>query len=419
MFSLTAEQLLLSWLFLAPIFQESASTQRFGHFLGLALYTAPPFVLAMKTILTRGVRIRARWFDFVPGLYVAYALGALMVSPALQEASIIGTLRDFYQTVALGAIVYYVIVFWPGRAFSAVRLCGAVLAAAALQAALSIIEAGTGRNLWSDFGWHRAGQAQRSIGTLTNPALLGAFIGVGIVVALAVLCWNGPRQLRPPAIVVLVLGLPGLMFSLTRGPILATALAALTVMLLSPRTRLIGLAAVAVTALAIFAAWPRITTSAVYEARIAQRENVDVRVVLQQVSLKLAQEKPLFGWGFGSFDRIKFGVSLDNPALPLAVVLQDTSHNTFLTVLVELGGVGLLLLLFPIGAVGWQAVQRVHLRDSERWIYIAGLSAIGVLVLSAATFDLRFFSFVPMLPLLFVALMRRQLATTLGSPNHE
>lgn len=414
MFSIATEQLLLGWLFLAPIVQESAGTQRVGSILGLALFTAPPAVLALKTVLTRGVRPIPHWFDVVPALYVAYALASLIVAPVVLQAPIVGTLRAFYQTVSLGAVVYYVIVFWPGRSFAAVKVCGVLLAAAALQAAMSVVEAGTGWNLWSDLGWRRPGEVQRSIATLANPSLLGAFIGVGIVVALAVLCWDGPRQLRRISILVLVLGPPGLILTYTRGPILATVLVAFPVMLLSPRTRLFGLAAVAVTALAIFAAWPRITASEVYEARIAQRENVQVRVVLQEVSFKLAEQKPLFGWGYGSFDRIKFGVHLDNPALPLAVVLQDTSHNTFLTILVEYGGVGLLLFFLPVGAISWWAVRRVRLRDPERWLYLACLSSIGVILLSAATLDLRFFSFVPMLQLLFLALMRRRLATDTG-----
>jgi len=410
MFSIATEQLLLGWLFLAPILQESAGAHRVGSLLGLALYTAPPVVLALKTIMTRGVRPAPRWYDVVPGLFVTYLFASLLLAPDVFQTPIVGTFRSFYQTVALGAIIYYVIVFWPGRAVAPAKICGAVLAAAGLQAAMSVVEAGTGRNLWSDFGWRRPGDFARSVATLANPSLLGAFIGVGIVVALAVLCWDGPRQLRRLSITVLLVGPPGLLLTFTRGPILATVLVAFTVTLLSKRTRLIGLAALAVTAITIFALWPRIATSQVYEARIAQRENVDVRVVLQDVSLKLAAQKPIFGWGYGSFDRIKFGVKLDNPAIPLAVALQDTSHDTILTILVEYGGVGLLLYFLPIGAIGWLSVKRLRQRNPVRWLYIASLGAIGVTVLTAATLDLRFFSFIPMLPLLFLALIRRDLA---------
>lgn len=407
MFAISSERLLLGWLFLAPVLQESAGAQRVGSLLGLVLYTAPPAVLATKTILARGPRPALRWFDIVPILYVLYAFGSLAIASNALQADAVGTSRAFYQTVALGAVMYYVIVFWPGRGIAAAKVCGVVLAAVALQAAMSILEAGTGWNLWNDLGWRRAGEVQRSIATLANPALLGAFIGVGIVVALAVLCWDGPRQLRRLAGVVLMLGPGGLVFTYTRGPILATLLMAVPVMLLSPRTRLIGIGAVVVAAIAIFAAWPRITSSEVYETRIAQRANVQTRVVLQQVSVELAAQKPLFGWGYGSFDLVKYDVKLDNPSASVAVALQSTSHNTYLTVLVENGGLGVLLFFLPIVAVCSSALRRVRLRDPERWLYVAAVGAIGVVVLSASTFDLRFFSFIPMLTWLFLGLARR------------
>jgi len=406
MLTIAAEDLLLGWLFLAPLLQESAGLHRSGSLLGLALYTAPPLVLALKTVLAHGPRTEPRWFDILPGAYVVYVFGSLVFASDALQLDVVGTSRGFYQTVALGAIMYYVVVFWPGRAFPVVKLLWTVLAAAALQAAMSIVEYVTGRNLWDDYRWRRAGD-MRSVATLANPALLGAFIGVGMVIALAVLCWDGPQRLRRLSIAVLVLGPPGLIFTYTRGPILATAVAVVPVLLLSSRSRILGLGVIAVLIIALAIAWPRVTSSSVYENRIAQRQNVDVRLVLQQVSLKLAAEKPVFGWGYGSFDRVKYGVKLENTSIPLGVALLDTSHDTFLTILVEYGAVGLALFFLPLIAVCWPALRRVSRGDPERWLTVAVVAAIGVVVLSAATFDTRFFSFVPMLPWLLLGLLRR------------
>ena len=416
MLSIASEQLFLGWLFLAPILQESAGTQRVGALLGLALYTAPPAILAVKTMLSRGPRPAARWFDAMPVVFVIYLAGSVILFSEELRLDFIGTTRGFYQTVGLGAIVYLIVVFWPGKAASATRVCGVVLAAAALQAAMAIGELATGWNLWSDFGWRREVFVQRSIATLANPALLGAFLGVGIVVALAVLSWEGPRQLRRLAWIMLLLGSPGLVFTYTRGPILATLLVAIPVLLLSKKTAVGRARSIALAGLAIFIAWPRITSSEVYQSRVSQRENVEIRVVLQDVSLKLAAEKPLFGWGYGSFDRVKYGVRLDNPRIPLAAALQDTSHNTFLTILVEYGGLGTLLFFLPFLAIGKRALTRVRGHDPDRWLYVASLGAIATVMLSAATFDLRFFSFIPMLPWLFLALIRRADADATETP---
>ena len=416
MFSIRTERLLLGWLFLAPILQESAGTHRIGSLLGLALYTAPPAIFALKTILNRGIRPAARWFDAAPALYVGYVFGSLAIASDALGTNFVGTSRAFFQTVALGALIYYVIVFWPGRAVAAAHVCGVVLAAAGLQAAMSIVEFGTGWNLWNDLGWRTAGDIQRSVGTLANPALLGAFIGVGLVVALGVVCWDGPRQLRRLAWLVLVVGPPGLLFTFTRGPILATVLVACSVLLLSARTRLIGVGVVAVVGIAIFAAWPSITSSGLYQKRVVQQQNVQIRVVLQEVSIKLAEEKPLFGWGYGSFDRVKYDVKINNPGVPLAVVLHDTSHDTFLTILVEYGSLGLILFLLPFVVICWPALRLVRTGVPERWLYVVATAAIGVVVLSATTFDLRFFSLIPMLPWLFLGLARRAQADAVGSP---
>ena len=339
LFTIGTEHLLLGWLFLAPLLQESAGKSRVGHLLSLALYTAPPVVFALKTMFTRGRRPQLAWIDAVPALYVLLVLGSLLTTAtSVFTASPVGTTRTFYQTFALGVIVYYVVVFWPGRSLSAERICAVVLGAASLQAAMSIVEWLTGWNLWHDTGWQRGAGDVRSVGTLANPGLLGAFIGVGMVVALAVLCWDGPIRLRRLSIVMLVLGPLGLFATLTRGSILATVVACVPVVVLAPRSRLFGLGAIALAGLTILLFWGDIASTSVYQGRLSNAQNVDVRLALQKASLHLAGEKPILGWGYGSFDRVKTEVQLSGSigsVTASAAVEGNTSHDTFLTVLVE------------------------------------------------------------------------------------
>ncbi|WP_332699846.1 hypothetical protein, partial [Halalkalibacter lacteus] len=87
-------------------------------------------------------------------------------------------------------------------------------------------------NLWGDTHWHEAGLA-RTVGTLVNPAVLGMFIGVGFVFALAVLAWDGPRRLRRLSWAMVIVGVPGLLFTLTRAPVLATAISAAAMLILA------------------------------------------------------------------------------------------------------------------------------------------------------------------------------------------
>lgn len=418
MFRLSAERLFLGWIFLAPLLQESASATPLGHALALALYTAPPVVLVCKLLLDGIQGQRVAWFDLLPAIYVVYVFGSLLATTHLLSDTPVGTARGFYETVAMGALVYYIVVFGSIRRVAATQICFVILWACALQAVMSILDFGFAWNLWNDQGWRRPGDLARSVATLANPALLGTFLGIGIVISLAVLCWEGPQKLRRPSIAVLILAPAGLIVTFTRGPILAAFLVGGICLIASRRSRLLGLGLVAVAALVLAAAWPKITSSPVYQSRISERSNVETRVLLQDISLRLAAEKPLTGWGYDSFDRVKTTVDLGTTnSAAYRDAIAATSHDTFLTVLVNYGGIGLTLLLLPWLVIIGRALRQARRPSPDRWLLIGASSSVVVVVLSAATFDLRFFSFIPMLPWLFIALLRRITAAKGALPS--
>jgi O-antigen ligase len=409
--SVDTVQLLLGWLFVAPILQESAANSHVGHALSLALYTAPPVALLVKHLAAQGDRPRAEWFDFFPALYLVYLVVSLAATGGteLRSTGTVSTVRTLYQNVAIGILIYYVVAFWRGRGPSLVAIARVLLVVAALQAAMAVIEAPTHWNLWHDTGWQRPGD-YRSIATLGNPAVTGAVIGVGIVVALAVLCWHGPFELRRLAIVMLILGFPALYATKTRGPILATLVAALLIVLFSARSRLAGVGAIALVALLLVVFWPRIQASSVYQSRITEKQNVQARLVLQEVSIKLIEQRPVLGWGYDSFDRVKYDVNVPSPQLPLSQALLSTSHDTYLTILVEYGTVGFAIFVLPWITIFLRGVGRVRRIAPDRWFVAAMLASIILIAVDAATLDYRFFSFLPMLGWLSLGLLRRRLA---------
>jgi len=407
--TISAEQLLLGWLLLAPLLQESATATHLGHALSIALYTLPPLALLVKLLSSRGPRPRREWFDVLPAAYVFLVLASLAITASSELR--FGTLHSLYQNVVLGVIIYYVVAFWRGSTLSALRVAQCLLLAAALQALMALVEWGSGWNLWHDTGWQ--GGDPRAIATLANPAVTGAFIGVGIVIALAVLCWEGPAALRRLAIAMLVLGVPALYATKTRGPILATAIAAALCVILSPRSRLLAVGALALIALLLVTFWPQIQSSSTYRNRFNNTQNVEARLVLQDVSIRLAEKKPVFGWGYNSFDRVKYKVPVHSTQIPLGQALQSTSHDTYLTILVEYGTVGLVLFLLPWLLIAARGVGAARARFPDRWFLVAALAGIAVVAVNAATLDYRFFSFAPMLVWLFLGLVRRQTALNL------
>jgi len=408
--SVAPEQLFLVWLFVAPLLQESAGKTHAGHALSIALYAVPPVALLVKLVTSRGPHPRREWFDLLPAAYVLLLLVSLALTASKELKP--STLHLLYQNVGIGVLVYYLVAFWRGRLSSIVRIAQVILGAAALQALMVVVEWPTGWNLWHDTSWQVAGDA-RSIGTLANPAVTGAFIGVGIVVALAVLCWQGPVTLRRLAIVMLVVGVPGLYATKTRGPILATAVAAALCLLLSARSRVVGLAVIALVALLLGVFWPQIKASSTYRSRFDETQNVQARLVLQDVSLRLAEKKPVFGWGYDSFDRVKYKVPVRSSGIPVSQALQSTSHDTYLTILVEFGAVGLVLFVLTWAPLLTRGIMRVRARAPDSWFVVAALASFVVVAVNAATLDYRFFSFAPMLLWLFLGLLRRQTAAGL------
>jgi O-antigen ligase len=406
--SLRVEIVFLGWLALAPLLPGAAEASALGHLAALALYVAPPLAFALWT-LTGSIPVRPpRLLDALPLLYLLYLLVSLQLSTAASSSSVNG----LYKTVGIGIILYYFFAFGPIGPLSWEKITAFVLILSAVEALMSVVDGLAGWNLWHETGWRQG--MPRAVATLQNPAVLGALLGMGIVLALAVLVWGGPERLRPLAIATLVLGVPGILVTYTRAPILATVVIGVVILASRAQTRVIGICSLIVAAVVIAASWGRITESTVYQQRVTNESNVEGRLLLQDWSLKLAGERPLFGWGYGSFDRVKNSARLSSGSFPESFGTDYTSHNTYLTTLVESGGVGLALLLLPFLVITWRAFKMTLARPESRWFLVGAISAITVYVIDANTLDMRFFSFVPALPWLFLGLLRRMQLS--GSP---
>jgi O-antigen ligase len=404
MFMVGPGRLFVSWLLLAPLLGNSADDSSVGYALRWSLYLAPALIFIPMTLLDWR-QMRVRWFDLLPGAFVVYVFVVMVMTSDLLRTDTVGTAKAFFQIVAVGAIVYYFLVFGPGRAIDTTRICWALLVGVIIQALLTFVEARTSWNLWNDSSWRRI--ASRPVSTLANPGVLGMFLGVGVVVGLAVLAWNGPQSLRRLSIAAVALGVPAVALTLTRGSMLPTVLVGCVIVLTSRRWRLAGLAAVALSVVALVALWPTITSSQVYQDRLADRTNVQGRFLLQDWSLRLAAEKPFTGWGYDSFDRVKNASDFSTHGLPPSFVLESTSHDSYLTVLVEYGSVGFLLLMLPWVVLVIAGIRAVPLHPDEQWVLVASLGALTVVLLTGATLDYRFFSFALMLPWIFLGTIRR------------
>jgi len=347
--------------------------------------------------------------DFLPAAYVVFVLTSIAATSPVIDPSVARSVEVVFLNVALGPCLYYFLVVGPGVAVKTPTILRVLMAGACVEAVLGLIETATAWTPWGTTTGATNG-GLRAVATLENPAILGACLGIGAAIAAAIVAWDGPHSLRRQARLTLVLCIPALFTTLTRGPIVATMMAVLLV-LVAGRRRLLAIALIACAALALVVAWPHIRSSSVYEQRIANVDTVLVREQIQRVSLVLWREKPILGWGFGSFDRVKNETDFPYvPGIPGDIYRYagaNTSHNTYLTVLVELGLVGLLLLLAPFAVVFTRALARARTVTADRWIVAAASGSLMVAFLTGVTLDYRFFSFVPALPFVMLAILRR------------
>jgi O-antigen ligase len=156
----------------------------------------------------------------------------------------------------------------------------------------------------------------------------------------------------------------------------------------------------------LFASWGRFTSSAVYEERLGV-DTAKPRAVLTDVAFDLFRQRPLFGQGYGTFDQVK--LTLPIQANQAEIVKTTTSHDTFLTVLAELGAFGLALLVLPWLVIGWRAVTAGWSGAVEPWIVAGCVGAAATYAIGAVTYDARFFPLISAIPWITLGLVRKTL----------
>jgi O-antigen ligase len=399
--SFRPHEIFLAWLAFAPFFQDTFGGTQGGHALRIAVYSAPPLLFVLWAAMSRHEG-RASLVDFLPLLYLALVVGSAFFAPDSASPT------QLYAIVGTGVIVYYFCAFGPlekdtGRKVIRVFL----LADSIIAVAVVLGKLGVRLGPISGVQVDQSASVSRAASTLGNPGVLGTYLGAAFVAALAVLLWNGPRSLRRLSLVVVVVTPPALALTLTRGPLIAAGAVALTMVAARSRTRWTTVLALAIAAVVLVAAWGTIASTSLYQKRFSNASNVQARVIIDRWSFRLTAEKPVLGWGYSSFDRVKRAAHFSAAPLRYEDVIRFTSHNTFLTILVETGIVGLFAMLVP-----WFVAAKAAFRSSlqpgdERWLLIALLAILSIWVINAGTLDMRFFSFVSALPWLAVGLMRR------------
>ena len=298
----------LAWFALAPFLQSVArhTEQPWQTALKEGLYFAAPLLFGLWIAQQEWTAPqRKRIIDALPLLFIALALGSISLGAERYGTySRVDLVQQLYISVVVGVAAYFFLAFGPIPATLWQRVTAVYLVTSIVVSLMSIVERPTGWNLWNYTVWQQK-DVPRMTGPLFNPAALGTYLGAAIVLALSVLVWASGRPIRRLALAALVLAAPALVLTFERASLIAAATATLAVLFLSGRTRAPVLLAVVVAGVGLAAAWPTIRDSHIYKERFAAETTVRTRRELAEWSLRLAAERPLVGWGYGSFEYVK------------------------------------------------------------------------------------------------------------------
>jgi putative inorganic carbon (HCO3(-)) transporter len=234
--------------------------------------------------------------------------------------------------------------------------------------------------------------SNRAQASFAHPTALALYLILTFPTAFA-LGLRGARRLRPLLLACGALGLIGLMFTQTRGSIVGAAVALLILLSWAPfrRVALAGLAVTAVVALLNVGAIAESQPVSVAGERLATiatlKTRSDDRVEIWTATPAIIAERPFLGAGQGNFPEVSPDFALSD----VGGLAFDHAHNLFLNVAVELGLIGLALLLLLLVLL-FQAARQA-LADRSAPLYPIALAAsaslAGLLVNSFTEYPVR------------------------------
>ncbi len=236
-----------------------------------------------------------------------------------------------------------------------------------------------------------------AFGSLHDHQLFGAFLAIPLLLSLALSFGGGSQAQRLAGQAALLLCLAGLWESQARSAWLGVAAALLVFAALSAfmAGRKAIRPGVIVPVLLVLAAMLGVVLLLPRDKVLARvqsysggagsaRDSLRWREAVWAGTRRMIREKPLWGWGIGSFPATHQPwtgtghrpgeVYADGPSI------EDEAHNSYLQTWAELGGAGLVLWTGALGAfliAGVRALPRYPARSPAQWVLVGCLSAIA------------------------------------------
>lgn len=323
--------------------------------------------------------------ELAMALFLGLAVGSILLAGSNPRES----LEQFYDRLFVPFCVYWLVRLLAPRERDFKRLLWVGAFVVIVQIAIGFLAwkaPGILPGSWLD----RVGA--RTTGTLGSPAAYSTTLMFFSLLLFQQAMQSNSIKLRAVLLSVFALGLYGVFITYSRGSWLAAAVVLLGLVLLYPKVtiRIGGL----IVALAFILGNTLLADEVAFATRRLNAEDTaSGRVVLVNTGLKMIAAKPLFGWGYDSYDR--YDDRFQERVGDIPVAADNTSHNTYVTMAAELGLPGLFLYLFPVAywlVLSIKAWRRLPQRGfwSRRLLSILWLVIMAHIVVSSFMDMVRF-----------------------------
>lgn len=250
---------------------------------------------------------------------------------------------NFYENLFIPFCLYWLIRLAPPSKRDLRLLLWAVFPALIFQCAIGLLTWFTPEMLpdkWLGL------EGARTVGTVRNVAVYTSFLLFLGLLLFHYAVSSATRWLKPILIVTFGLALFCVFFSFSRGSWLGELLVVVGLLFLYPRVILSTVATVLVITLVL---GNSILASQINWAmeRLNDEDTANGRIIGNTASMRMIESKPLSGWGWGNYDL--YNVSFKSRVGDIAIDTKGTSHNTYLTIMAELGIPAFLVYMFPVG----------------------------------------------------------------------
>ena len=372
---------LLLWLSVTPFFVQSATadaTPMTWLLYRLAIPGMLTLVLVYSALGTRRVTIRLGLIDLVLVAFLGFGAASVYLLTPNPTRQIVAFASELFIPICL---------FWLVRAigmsereFRRLALVGGgMIVVQVLVGAVSWFAPSILPNEWI----LRAGE--RTTGTFGGPAPFSITIVFYALLLLYLVMRDrevGLRRLL--GIGVIVAGLVAVFLTLSRGSWLGAGIAFLGVGVLYPvlMFRLVLAGIVLGAALGVGILQQPFNTA---QERLNESDTVADRLITNQAAVLMVAERPLFGFGFGNFERFDERYKVRVGDIPLKI--GGSSHNTYLNFAAEMGLVGFVLYFGVAAALlirtvrSWNRLPRDGLLS--RWlIFFLWLAVVDQVIVS-------------------------------------